>query len=60
MSNPSHEITVVKSRPFVRVLCACGGLRRDSYNRWLLRSAGEPAPPGEAAAVGRAENLAAV
>ena len=45
MSNSSHEITVVKSHRFVRVLCVCGSLRRDSNNRKLLRATGELAPP---------------
>ncbi len=29
----------------MRVLCICGSLRRDSYNRRLLRAASELAPP---------------
>ena len=45
MSTSSHEMTVVRSHRFVRVLCVCGSVRRDSYNRKLLRNAGELAPP---------------
>ena len=45
MSNSSHEMTVVRSHRFVRVLCVCGSVRRDSYNRKLPRNVGELAPP---------------
>jgi chromate reductase len=48
MSKFSQEIAVADNRTArrsMRVLCISGSLRRDSYNRKLLRAAGELAPP---------------